>query len=125
MWAQLLARACDKDRVGEAHPSFPWIISQLSSDEAKLLAAIAPLMPRKPPCNALIPSIDTASIGVIFPENLVFYFGHLGSLGLIVTTTGFEMTEHVIIVDGILTYMLTDFGHSFMSAVTGIRANSL
>ena len=37
MFAELLSRAFDRDRIGEAHPAFPKIISQLSSDEADLL----------------------------------------------------------------------------------------
>jgi len=118
MWAQLLARACDKDRVGEAHPSFPWIISQLSSDEAKLLTSLAPLRPRPAPFDDPIPFIDTGDLGITFAANLRFYLGHLGSLGLMVLPMGWEPTAHVVMIDGIRTYMLTDFAQSFMSAVS-------
>lgn len=37
LFANLLARAIDKERVSEAHPAFPSIISQLSPDEAVIL----------------------------------------------------------------------------------------
>lgn len=120
MWVQLLARACDKDRVGEAHPSFSWIISQLSGDEAKLLKSLMPLQPRSMPSEELIPVIATGTIGVMFPENLQFYLGHLGSLGLLVLPMGWEPTGHVVMVDNLRTYMLTDFGRSFMSAVSRV-----
>jgi hypothetical protein len=118
MWVQLLARACDKDRLGEAHPSFPWIISQLSSDEAKILNSLVPVQPRPPPFDTEIPFIATAEIGVTFSDNLAFYLGHLGSLGLLVLPMGFEPTGHVVMIDHLRTYMLTDFGRSFMSAVS-------
>jgi len=118
MWVQLLARACDKDRVGEAHPSFPWIISQMSSDEAKLLSSLAPLLPRAAPFEDPIPVIELAKIGVTFPANLGFYLGHLGSLGLLLLPFGFEPTGHVVMIDHLRTYMLTDFGRSFMLAVS-------
>ena len=118
MWVQLLARACDKDRVGEAHPSFPWIISQLSSDEAKLLKSLVPLQPRSNLNVEAIPVITTATIGVMFPENLPFYLGHLGTLGLLVLPMGWDATGHVVMIDHLRTYMLTDFGRSFMSAVS-------
>ena len=118
MWVQLLARACDKDRVGEAHPSFPWIISQLSSDEAKLLKSFVPLQPRSAPFQDPIPVIATGAIGVMFPENLLFYLGHLATLGLLMLPFGWEPTGHAVMVDHLRTYMLTDFGRSFMSAVS-------
>lgn len=119
MWVQLLARACDKDRVGDARPSFPWLISQLSSDEARLLAALALLHPRSgPPFDNPIPVIESANVGVVFPENLGFYLGHLGSLGLLILPMGSEPTGHVVMIDHIRTYMLTDFGRSFISAVS-------
>lgn len=41
MFINLLANAIDKDRVKKAHPSFVNIISDLSSDEAKLIKTIS------------------------------------------------------------------------------------
>jgi len=117
MWVQLLARSCDRSRAGQAHPSFPWIISQLSSDEAKLLDALAPLRARAN-LQEQIPSISSSEIGIIFPENVPFYLGHLGSLGLLMLPMGFEPSNCVVFVDDSRSYMLTDFGQSFMSAVS-------
>lgn len=37
LYIELLTRACDKERVNEAHPAFINIIPQLSSDEAKII----------------------------------------------------------------------------------------
>lgn len=37
MYINLLARATDRDRAGEAHPAFLLIISQLAPDEVLLL----------------------------------------------------------------------------------------
>ncbi|UJH74392.1 DUF4393 domain-containing protein [Burkholderia cenocepacia] len=41
MFVNLLARAMDRERVGEAHPAFVQIVSQLAPDEAVLIRQIA------------------------------------------------------------------------------------
>ncbi|CUR74783.1 Abi-alpha family protein [Achromobacter xylosoxidans] len=43
MYINLLARAMDRDRVGEAHPAFIQLIGQLAPDEVLLLAQLAEL----------------------------------------------------------------------------------
>src|ERR1700730_2833934 len=40
MFSQLLSRSMESDRVNEAHPAYPTIIRQLSSDEAKILVSL-------------------------------------------------------------------------------------
>jgi hypothetical protein len=40
MFSELLSRSMDSNRVDEAHPAYPIIIRQLSSDEAKILASL-------------------------------------------------------------------------------------
>ena len=45
MFERLLARAMDRERVGEAHPAFVQIVSQLSPDEALLIQQIAAAQP--------------------------------------------------------------------------------
>jgi hypothetical protein len=45
MFERLLARAMDRDRVGEAHPAFVRIVSQLAPDEAVLIQQIAAARP--------------------------------------------------------------------------------
>lgn len=41
LYINLLARAMDGERVGEAHPAFIWVISQLTPDEAVLLSELS------------------------------------------------------------------------------------
>jgi hypothetical protein len=41
MYVSLLARAMDRNRVGEAHPAFVQVISQLSPDEALLIEQLS------------------------------------------------------------------------------------
>lgn len=45
MFVSLLSRAMDRDRVGEAHPAFVQIVSQLAPDEAVLIQQIAAAQP--------------------------------------------------------------------------------
>ncbi len=82
MWSQLLSRACDSGRVQEAHPSFSWIISQLSPDEARILKAFALLRPQNPVGADVFPKVVSAEIGISYPDLNGFYLGHIGSLGL-------------------------------------------
>jgi hypothetical protein len=118
MWSQLLSRACDSDRVHEAHPSFSWIISQLSPDEARILQAFALLEPQPLAGATVFPTIRSADIGIAYPNLMNLYLGHIGSLGLQVLPMGFEPTEHVVYLDQQRTYMLTSFGQSFVGAVS-------
>ena len=121
MWGQLLSRGCDKNRVGEAHPAFSGLIKQMSADEARLLTALMPIQPRLEPFDEPVPYIDTKNIGMQYRDNLSFYLGHLDSLGMLVTPTGFVPTAYQLVVDNVWTFMLTDFGRSFMTAVTEIE----
>jgi hypothetical protein len=45
MFERLLARAMDRERVGEAHPAFVQIVGQLAPDEAVLIGQIAAARP--------------------------------------------------------------------------------
>ncbi|WP_175698458.1 Abi-alpha family protein [Burkholderia ambifaria] len=45
MFVNLLARAMDRERVGEAHPAFVQIVGQLAPDEAVLIRQIAHAKP--------------------------------------------------------------------------------
>ncbi|AME28665.1 DUF4393 domain-containing protein [Burkholderia sp. PAMC 26561] len=56
MFERLLARAMDRERVGEAHPAFVQIVGQLAPDEAMLLRQIAASRPAaymRPPQKGL------------------------------------------------------------------------
>ncbi|WP_412530389.1 Abi-alpha family protein [Burkholderia lata] len=45
MFVSLLARAMDRERVGEAHPAFVQIVGQLAPDEAALIQQIGAARP--------------------------------------------------------------------------------
>lgn len=94
MFSQLLSRACDGERVDEAHPAYPILIKQLSPDEAVIIARLKSLSfdyvytrdfdagaglfvgPNKVEVDAF------PREGLMFSENLPFYFEHLNQLGL-------------------------------------------
>lgn len=113
MFERLLARAMDRDRVGEAHPAFVRIVSQLAPDEAALIQQIACarpsayMRPRKK-STAVLPKEERAALIavsslteiqkrqleaiVLRPEELVqpdlfyTYIEHLESLGIVAYT---------------------------------------
>lgn len=108
LYVNLLARAIDKERVGEAHPAFVSIIGQLAPDELLVLRQLAEqehrvffrLSQGKPALlsseaflkldNAKFPSAFTEVLrhAAVLPEELaepmlfLTFFGHLQSLGL-------------------------------------------
>jgi hypothetical protein len=88
MFSQLLSRSMDRERVNEAHPAYPIIIKQLSSDEAKILDSLKSsnfrygytedfASKRKEFYTDELPRSDLS-----FPENVRFYLEHLCQLGL-------------------------------------------
>jgi hypothetical protein len=94
MFSELLSRSMDRERVNEAHPAYPIIIKQLSSDEAKILNNL------KSRSFGFVYTLDLDSkthqfygdrkvevdelprAGLTFPENVPFYLEHLNQLGL-------------------------------------------
>lgn len=99
MYVNLLARAIDKERQGEAHPAFARIIEQLSRDEAQLLYDI------KGEGSEVIRDLHLPKVTwwlkfkgeyrhvrgrpldterMACPEHLDAYFGHLAALNLVV-----------------------------------------
>src|SRR6516165_8249097 len=94
MFSQLLSRSMDRERVDEAHPAYPIIIKQLSSDEAKILNSL------KSSNFDFVYTVDFDSkrqefyghrkvevdelprTELSFPKNVPFYFEHLNQLGL-------------------------------------------
>jgi hypothetical protein len=94
MFSELLSRSMDSERVGEAHPSFPILIRQLSSDEAKILfllskATYSRVFVRAFDhashlfCGAEVVEVDELPRdGFVYPVNVSFYFQHLDKLGL-------------------------------------------
>lgn len=95
MFSELLTKAVDRDGVSEAHPSFPYLIKQLSSDEAKILvmlreshyAYVYTLQLDRAtmtwPSSSHVTEVDELPRDTLdFPENVDFYMDHLDNLGL-------------------------------------------
>src|SRR5260370_17609348 len=94
MYSQLLSSSMDTERVDKAHPAYPFIIRQLSADEAKVLEVIrnaeepfelvrsfsvgGPVSPDN------VEKDDFPQNDLAFPENVQFYMSHLQQLGLAV-----------------------------------------
>jgi Abortive infection alpha len=109
MFSQLLSRAMDRKHVSEAHPSYPLIIRQLSSDEAIILSHLSSyvsvlfsrpnpnpnfsrlLQPELMIIEAIpiemrskgIVLLEQKPLGLLFQENFSFYLKHLKTLGLV------------------------------------------
>jgi hypothetical protein len=139
MFSELLSRALDGTRINEAHPAFPIIIKQLSSDEAKILVALKEEQydfvhtrdfDRKAhlfvgPIKIEIDSFPRQDL--TFPENVNFYMEHLNQLGLAgVFQVGnqeplYEANNQI----GVRVrskYRLTDFGVRFVAACISNRS---
>ena len=94
MFSQLLSCSIDEERVAEAHPAYPILIKQLSSDEAKILSLLSDVQfnyvytrEYDPKTNLFVgPNIvevdELPRDGLSFPANVGFYFDHLSQLGL-------------------------------------------
>jgi hypothetical protein len=93
MFSELLSRSMDSARVNEAHPAFPIIIKQLSSDEARILKMLSTAQydfvytrDFNSMTNLLYgQKVETDTLprdGLDFPDNVGFYFEHLNQLGL-------------------------------------------
>ena len=134
MFSQLLSRSMDSDRVGEAHPAFPIIIRQLSSDEARILKMLS-----ESQYDFIYTSdfneatklfsgreIETDTLPLeklAFPHNVSFYREHLHYLGLagvfqhgnqVPLCTGGRQTGVRVISKN----RLTDLGRRFVHACT-------
>ena len=132
LFANLLARAIDKERVSEAHPAFPSIISQLSPDEAIIIFELSrskfkleqksKFFPEKGlfgPREIIFQEFPLNKL--FFPENFYIYINHLHSLNLAgVWQEGNQVPlfhNGVQTAVKILSYSrLTDFGEMFAKA---------
>lgn len=136
MFSELLSRAIDRDRVAEAHPSYPGIIRQLSQDEARILAALrggdrfchyrlswptdTGVVDKR-----IIDSDDLLEVDLTFRDNIDFYFQHFDILGLasmhkeILGELGADEVDGKAIRRGSRhrrVYQLTPFGQRFVQA---------
>lgn len=138
MFSQLLSRSMDTQRVEEAHPSFPWIIRQLSSDEAVILSRLREATYEYVYTSSLDQNtrrftrekteIDEFPTDALqFHQNLGFYMNHLSSLGLagIYDYKNQEPIHEEIDGNQVQTgtkvfckYQLTDVGRKFINACT-------
>jgi Abortive infection alpha len=145
MFSQLLSRSMDADHVSEAHPAYPLIIRQLSSDEAKIFALLNgreyDYVVTKPLDRATMlfgsPTVEVDDLpreDLIFPGNVMFYLEHLDHLGLAKILRGNQEPIHgdtARVPGGPLPlgrqtgvtircqYTLTDFGRRFVTACLG------
>ncbi len=131
LFLNLLARAIDKERLKEAHPSFPFIIEQLSPDEALILFELRDKdfnvtdtmdldRANNRFYNRKIEKSEIPSDKLTYPDNIDVYYFHLESLSL-VTWPVFNQTPINIsgIQTGVRRYSkmtLTDFGKLFVKA---------
>lgn len=126
----------DSQRVEEAHPSYPFIIKQLSADEAKILATLNGreydfvwTMPFDQSTNLFRPNerhVEQDRLpreGLTFPDNVPFYLDHLWQLGLAgVFQEGNQQPLHdaartrQIAVRAYNKYKLTNSGERFVRA---------
>ena len=89
MYLNLLARAIDRDRVGEANPAFVKIIEQLCPDEALLLLKLR-TRERDLPYSVAVPDhrhLEVYGITITEPKHYNMYITHLCALNLIRSTS--------------------------------------
>jgi hypothetical protein len=104
MFSQLLSASMDRNRVNDAHPSFPLIVRQLSADEAKLLKAL--FVTAKPlrliqtfklaqglsfPGEIEIDELSADNL--MFPANIPMYRDHMKQLELLTFSVEKVMEE--------------------------------
>jgi Abortive infection alpha len=134
MFSKLLASSMDSDRLGEAHPAYPMLIKQLSSDEALILTMLKDSQydhvhtrefnPATNLFHGLTIEIDNLPRDpLVFPDNVPFYMHHFDKLGLAgIFQVG---NQEALFGDGRQTgvrvrstYRLTEFGDAFVRACT-------
>jgi hypothetical protein len=136
MFSELLSRSMDSERVSEAHPAYPIIIRQLSSDEAKILQLLSKsqydfvytsdydnvtnLFSGSHVESDMLPRDE-----LTFQDNVRFYMEHLHQLGLagvfqqgnqepLMGSSGRQNGVRIR-----SKYRLTDFGQRFVRACIG------
>jgi hypothetical protein len=131
MFSKLLSTSMDSEHLKDAHPSFPIMIRQLSSDEAKILNSmfVSGEHPKVVQVFELRGGLAITSTeknelpvtGLDFPENISMYMDRLIRLGLIQLHA--EKPMETIVVGGsqtggrnFLICKFTETGESFMRA---------
>jgi hypothetical protein len=143
MFSELLSCAMDRERAHEAHPAFPMIIRQISSDEAKILKSLytrdySYVWTRDFDSKIKIfvgkPTVeidDLSRTELFYPDNVPFYREHLHQLGL--TGVFQEGNQEILFgaepktqtgVRARNKFRLTDFGRRFVHACTSNEGQS-
>ena len=137
MFSQLLSRSMDRDKSNLAHPAFPLIVKQISSDEAKILKILSGAQYFIVYTSTFNPSthlfsernIETDELpknDLIFPQDIPFYMDHLYQLGIagifqdgnqtaIYSEHGKQSGTRII-----SKYKLTEIGNRFVAACIGL-----
>ena len=130
-FSQLLSRAFDREKAGQAHPAFPALVRTLADDELLLLQRLR--------TGNLIVHIGTYIDGLIvpiepsewdqhydflvYPRQITIYANHLEALGVILSLVaeGFGPIEfgNVKAESQVFVLRLSDFGRLFVSAIFG------
>jgi Abortive infection alpha len=135
MFSKLLSSSMNSVRLGEAHPAYPTIIRQLSSDEAWILSALKGQQYDHVYTRTfdqatnlfygpLIIEVDALPRDqLVFSDNVPFYMQHLDKLGLagIFQVGNQEALFGAGKQTGVRvrsTYRLTEFGEAFVRACT-------
>jgi hypothetical protein len=139
MFSELLSRSMDSERASEAHPSYPMIIRQLSSDEAKVLRLLKNkqyLYVQRWKIDGPISTLEEVEQdefpkdGLAFPHKLSSYMARLTQLGLAgiyqskpsepiygLRDMGITQTNGQIGSRQFYEYKLTSIGQEFVKAV--------
>jgi hypothetical protein len=135
MFSKLLSSSMNSVRFGEAHPAYPTIIRQLSSDEARILSALKSQQYEHVHTGALKQATNlfygpmTIEVDalprdqLVFPDSVPFYMQHLDKLGL---AEIYQVGNQEALFRGgqqtgvrvRSTYRLTEFGEAFVRACT-------
>jgi hypothetical protein len=93
MFSELLSSSMHTDKIKDAHPAIPFVIKQLSSDEAEILNSMATsdklfnyvkrFYLREGLATSVTETNEIPTERLIFPENLGMYTERLERLGLI------------------------------------------
>lgn len=132
MFEELLTRSIDSERIVEAHPSFAYIISQLSHDEAIMLFELKDNdfdvvdtldldREKNRWINLKIEKSTIPKDKLLFPDNTEMYYSHLDSLSLVKWPVVKEdyLKDEKGVQTGLRRYSkmhLTDFGKYFVKA---------
>ncbi len=139
MFAELLAKAIDKNKQDKAHPAFPKIIQQLSHDEAVILYYLKKRSYKvhqqwdlnENKIESMRTILEEFPIDrLVFPDNIWMYMNHLNSL-TIAGTWKYQQDEPIWLngrqTGGITKSerKLSDFGQLFGSACVPDKFNGL